>query len=38
LVVSGLLRLPSLALYARAIRRGTVGTVEPADAVLELEE
>jgi MFS family permease len=38
LVVSGLLRLPSLALYARAIRRGTVGTVEPADEVLELEE
>jgi DHA3 family tetracycline resistance protein-like MFS transporter len=38
LVVSGLLRLPALALYARAIRRGTVGTVEPADETLELEE
>lgn len=38
LVVSGLLRVPALLLYARAIRRGTVGTVEPADAALELEE
>ena len=38
LVVSGLLRLPVLFLYARAIRRGTVGTVAPTDAGLELEE
>lgn len=29
LVVSGLLRLPALFLYARAIRRGTVGTLAP---------
>lgn len=38
IAVSGVLRLPALALYARAIRRGTVGTVEPADETLELEE
>ena len=38
LAVSGLLRLPALALYARAIRRGTVGTVAPADIALELDE
>jgi DHA3 family tetracycline resistance protein-like MFS transporter len=38
LVVSGLLRLPALLLYARAIRRGTVGTVAPADETIELEE
>ena len=36
--ISGLLRLPALALYARAIRRGTVGTVAPTDEVIELEE
>jgi MFS transporter, DHA3 family, tetracycline resistance protein len=29
IVVSGLLRLPSLLLYRRAIRRGTVGTLAP---------
>jgi len=38
LVVSGLLRLPALLLYARAIKRGTVGTVQPAEEALELEE
>ena len=38
LVVSGLLRLPVLLLYARAIKRGTVGTVVPAEESLELEE
>ncbi|MFL5790270.1 MAG: MFS transporter [Actinomycetota bacterium] len=38
LIVSGLLRLPVLLLYARAIKRGTVGTVRPADEVLEIEE
>jgi DHA3 family tetracycline resistance protein-like MFS transporter len=38
LVVSGLLRLPALLLYARAIKRGTVGTAEPTEDVLELEE
>ena len=38
LVVSGLLRLPALLLYARAIKRGTVGTAQPTDEVLELEE
>jgi DHA3 family tetracycline resistance protein-like MFS transporter len=38
LVVSGVLRLPSLLLYALAIKRGTVGTVVPADEVIELEE
>lgn len=38
LVVSGVLRLPALLLYARAIKRGTVGTVKPTDEVLELEE
>jgi hypothetical protein len=37
LVVSGLLRLPALLLYARAIKRGTVGTAKPTDEVLELE-
>lgn len=36
--ISGLLRLPALALYARAIRRGTVGTVTPADEVIELPD
>jgi hypothetical protein len=34
----GLLRLPALLLYARAIKRGTVGTAQPTDEVLELEE
>jgi DHA3 family tetracycline resistance protein-like MFS transporter len=38
LVVSGLLRLPALLLYARAIKRGTVGPAEPTEDVLELEE
>ena len=38
LVVSGLLRLPSLLLYARAIKRGTVGTIAPVDEVIALEE
>ncbi len=38
LVVSGLLRLPALLLYARAIKRGTVGTAEPTEDALELEE
>jgi DHA3 family tetracycline resistance protein-like MFS transporter len=38
LVVSGFLRLPALLLYARAIKRGTVGTAEPAEGALELEE
>jgi DHA3 family tetracycline resistance protein-like MFS transporter len=38
LVVSGFLRLPSLVLYARAIKRGTVGTVEPVEEALEIEE
>ncbi|MGZ4148757.1 MAG: MFS transporter [Actinomycetota bacterium] len=37
IAVSGVLRLPALALYARAIRRGTVGTV-PAGEELELEQ
>jgi predicted MFS family arabinose efflux permease len=40
LVVSGLLRLPALVLYARAIRRGTVGTLAPdqIDEALHLED
>jgi DHA3 family tetracycline resistance protein-like MFS transporter len=40
LVLSGLLRLPSLALYRRAIRRGSVGTLDAAqvDADLHLED
>jgi MFS transporter, DHA3 family, tetracycline resistance protein len=38
LVVSGVLRLPALLLYARAIRRGSVGTVAPADEAIEIEE
>ena len=38
LVVSGLLRLPSLLLYARAIKRGTVGTVAPVEGPIELED
>jgi DHA3 family tetracycline resistance protein-like MFS transporter len=40
LVLSGVLRLPALLLYGRAIRRGTVGTLEPEeiDAELHLEE
>ncbi len=36
--VSGLLRLPTLALYARAVRRGTVGTVAPTDDELVLDD
>jgi hypothetical protein len=36
LVVSGLLRLPALALYARAIRRGSVGTLAPDEIPEEL--
>ena len=38
LVVSGLLRVPALLLYGRAIRRGTVGTVAPTDEAIELED
>lgn len=40
LVVSGLLRLPALFLYARAITRGTVGTLAPdrIDEELHLED
>jgi predicted MFS family arabinose efflux permease len=38
IAVSGLLRLPALALYGRAIRRGTVGTITPVEETLELEE
>jgi MFS transporter, DHA3 family, tetracycline resistance protein len=40
LVVAGLLRLPALFLYARAVRRGTVGTLAPGeiDDELRLEE
>ena len=38
LVVSGLLRCPALLLYARAIARGTVGTVAPVDEPIVLEE
>ncbi|MDH4112423.1 MAG: MFS transporter [Actinomycetota bacterium] len=40
LVVSGVLRLPALFLYARAIRRGTVGTLAPdeIDEELHLED
>jgi DHA3 family tetracycline resistance protein-like MFS transporter len=36
LVVSGLLRLPSLLLYARAIKRGTVGTLAPDEIESEI--
>ena len=38
LAISGLLHLPSLALYARAIRRGSAGDAEPADTTIELED
>jgi hypothetical protein len=40
IVVSGLLRLPSLLLYRRAIRRGSVGTLAPGqiEPELHLEE
>ena len=40
LVTSGLLRLPSLALYVRAVKRGTVGTIpaEQMDEELNLTE
>ena len=37
LAISGLLHLPSLALYARAIRRGSAGDAVPADTTIELE-
>jgi hypothetical protein len=33
-----LLRLPALLLYARAIKKGTVGTVAPVEEALEIEE
>lgn len=36
--ISGVLRLPALLLYRRAIRRGTVGTVAPADETIEIED
>jgi MFS transporter, DHA3 family, tetracycline resistance protein len=36
LVVSGVLRLPALFLYVRAIRRGTVGTLAPGEIDEEL--
>ncbi len=38
LIISGVLRLPALLLYRRAIRRGTVGTATPAEETLELDE
>jgi MFS transporter, DHA3 family, tetracycline resistance protein len=38
LVLSGLLRVPALLLYARAIRRGTVGNAQPEEESLEIEE
>lgn len=38
IALSGVLRLPALLLYGRAIRRGTVGTVTPVDETIELEE
>ena len=38
LVVSGVLRLPALLLYRRAITRGTVGTTTPADESLGLAD
>ena len=38
LAVSGLLRLPALLLYRRAIRRGTVGTATPDEAPLDLDD
>ena len=38
LVVSGFLRLPALLLYARAIKRGTVGRPNRPRSALELEE
>ena len=36
--VSGVLRLPALLLYRRAIRRGSVGTAAPADEELTLAD
>ncbi|HEX6843625.1 MAG TPA: MFS transporter [Actinomycetota bacterium] len=36
--ISGLLRLPALLLYRRAIRGGTVGTVPPTDEEIEIED
>jgi MFS transporter, DHA3 family, tetracycline resistance protein len=38
IVISGLVQLPSVLLYVRAIRRGTVGTVAPSKETLELQE
>ena len=38
LAVSGVLRLPALLLYRRAIRRGTVGTTAPGDEELTLAD
>jgi DHA3 family tetracycline resistance protein-like MFS transporter len=38
LVLSGLLRAPALLLYARAVKRGTVGTVAPREQTIQLEE
>jgi DHA3 family tetracycline resistance protein-like MFS transporter len=38
LAISGVLRLPALLLYRRAIRRGTVGTVTPAEETITIEE
>jgi len=38
LAISGLLHLPSLALYARAIRRGSAGDAEPADTTIQLAD
>jgi hypothetical protein len=35
--VAGVLRLPVLCLYLRAIRRGTVGTADAEDLEQELE-
>jgi MFS transporter, DHA3 family, tetracycline resistance protein len=38
LAVSGVLRLPALLLYRRAIRRGSVGTAAPGDEELTLDD
>jgi DHA3 family tetracycline resistance protein-like MFS transporter len=38
LVLSGLLRAPALVLYARAVKKGTVGTVAPREQTIQLEE
>ena len=37
IMISGLLRIPVLSLYLRAIRRGTVGTVPPVDEAIDLD-